>query len=99
MSGEDQRNRTPGNGHAPLVPPFEVALGSNPFVDALAGEADPLDAWLGALDRLAATGEDARRSAPAACNDDVEQRRRRTRSSSRKHPTGSPLRRRARSPG
>ena len=57
MSGEDPRGRMDGDGTTPQAPPFEVALGSNPFVDALAGEVDPLDAWLVALDRLAASGE------------------------------------------
>ena len=74
MSGGDRRDRVGGNGRPPIEPPFEVALGSNPFVDALAGEVDPLDVWLGALDRLAAAGADiaplqppARRAAsPAA---------------------------------
>jgi hypothetical protein len=66
MSNEDRRDRSPSNGHSPLVPNFEVALGSNPFVDALAGEVDPLDAWLGALDRLAATGEEALPPRPPA---------------------------------
>jgi len=46
-----------GNGTPPALPPSEVALGSNPFVDALTGEVDPLDTWLAALDRLSATGE------------------------------------------
>jgi hypothetical protein len=45
---------------------FEVALGSNPFVDALTGEVDPLDAWLTALDRLAATGESVALPRPLA---------------------------------
>jgi 1-acyl-sn-glycerol-3-phosphate acyltransferase len=66
MSGTDRRG---GNGLPPTPSPFEVALGSNPFVDALADEVDPLDAWLGALDRLAATGENVpppRPLAPAA---------------------------------
>lgn len=58
MSGEERRGGMGRNGRPPELPPFEVALGSNPFVDPLSGEVDPLDAWLAALDRLAATGED-----------------------------------------
>ena len=57
MSGEDRRGGMGGNGTPPALPPSEVALGSNPFVDALTGEVDPLDTWLAALDRLSATGE------------------------------------------
>jgi len=59
VSGDDRHGRVEGNGASPKPPPVEVALGSNPFVDALAGEVDPLDAWLVALDRLAAGGESA----------------------------------------
>jgi hypothetical protein len=58
VSGENRRGGMGKNGTPPEVPQFEVALGSNPFVDALNGEVDPLDAWLTALDRLAAKGED-----------------------------------------
>lgn len=42
---------------------FEGALGANPFLAPVAAEAESLDAWLGALDRLAA-GEPARPPAP-----------------------------------
>ncbi|MBS1106604.1 MAG: phospholipid/glycerol acyltransferase [Deltaproteobacteria bacterium] len=58
MSAEDRRGGMGGNGKPPAAPPVEVALGSNPFVDALSGEVDPLEAWLAALDRLAVKGED-----------------------------------------
>jgi 1-acyl-sn-glycerol-3-phosphate acyltransferase len=36
---------------------MEAVLGANPFSNTDAAEADSLDAWLGALDRLAARGE------------------------------------------
>jgi 1-acyl-sn-glycerol-3-phosphate acyltransferase len=53
VSEDERRNPLEPTLLASSAAPFEVALGSNPFVDALAGETDPLDAWLGALDRLA----------------------------------------------
>ncbi len=66
MSGDERNGRTEGNGAKPQPPPIEVALGSNPFVDALAGEVDPLDAWLVALDRLAAGAENVVPARPVA---------------------------------
>ncbi|MCX5737815.1 MAG: hypothetical protein NTZ61_04840, partial [Proteobacteria bacterium] len=66
MSGDDRHGRIAGNGAPPKTPLFEAALGSNPFVDALAGEVDPLDAWLVALDRLAAGGEGVVPTRPVA---------------------------------
>jgi 1-acyl-sn-glycerol-3-phosphate acyltransferase len=56
---------------------FGAVLGANPFSSTDAAEADTLDAWLGALDRLAARGElapppPAPQPEPAAGPDRIE---------------------------
>lgn len=51
MSEEIPRNGASGD----FAEGLEAALGANPLAAPVAAEADALDAWLGALDRLAAT--------------------------------------------
>jgi len=51
MSEERPRNGVSGD----FAEGLEAALGANPLAAPIASESDALDAWLGALDRLAAT--------------------------------------------